>query len=332
MSRSTTRCWRILGCTLCLAFLWMPSARPDASKPARVLWEIGKADKSAGEFALAPGAYADFKQDGVFIVGATDPKTGWPYVHPGPKEVWAGERPHTFSILFHLKSVSGKGECSLEVEILDTASEKAPDVEFRVNGKLVSDNDLPDGTGEAVLQGDFSKGQAQHVKASFPVSALKKGDNEITITTGRGSWFIYDRVALLAPRGTKLAKTGGPCTIVEEPVVPQVLVERGGQPRQLLRWTMRHYGAAQEASVKADGMEPVTAKLENGQQTLEMAFAPVDKETPVEVRLFVADREAEKRKVLLKPVRKWTVYLMHHTHLDIGYTHVQTEVEYSSSR
>src|SRR6185369_10852320 len=31
--------------------------------------------------------------------------------------------------------------------------------------------------------------------------------------------------------------------------------------------------------------------------------------------------------VTLKPVRKWVVYLLPHSHIDIGYTHVQTDVE-----
>ena len=49
----------------------MPSSPGAESK---ILWQIGKADASNAEFALAPGGYAKFKQDGFFVVGQSDPK------------------------------------------------------------------------------------------------------------------------------------------------------------------------------------------------------------------------------------------------------------------
>ncbi len=35
----------------------------------------------------------------------------------------------------------------------------------------------------------------------------------------------------------------------------------------------------------------------------------------------------DKGEITLKPIKQMTIYLMHHSHVDIGYTHVQTEVE-----
>ena len=60
------------------------------------LWQIGKADGDTSEFALAPKDALQFssafKQGPVFGVGISDPKTDWPYVHPGPMDAWAGNR------------------------------------------------------------------------------------------------------------------------------------------------------------------------------------------------------------------------------------------------
>src|SRR6266487_1458618 len=83
---------------------------------AEVLWQIGKADHNDGEFALAPKGYNQFREDGFFVVGRSDPKRDWPYVHPGPHDSWAGGSQHTFSIVFGVKTARADGDCKLAID------------------------------------------------------------------------------------------------------------------------------------------------------------------------------------------------------------------------
>ena len=76
---------------LLVALLALAGATPAEAGALRagalkLLWEIGKADNNTAEFARAPNGFAGFEADPVFIVGASDPKSEWPYVHPGPSE------------------------------------------------------------------------------------------------------------------------------------------------------------------------------------------------------------------------------------------------------
>ena len=64
-----------------LGFLFPPTAV--AAEPA-LLWQIGKPDNDNREFALAPNRYNEFRDDGFFVVGKSEPQRDWPYVHPGP--------------------------------------------------------------------------------------------------------------------------------------------------------------------------------------------------------------------------------------------------------
>ena len=96
-------------CVFCVTAIG-DSAQPAAttrpeSQPAgmEVLWQIGKADRAASEFALAPDAFArfpyEFAFDPIFIVGRSDARSHWPFVHPGPVDIWTGSRKHTRSRL-----------------------------------------------------------------------------------------------------------------------------------------------------------------------------------------------------------------------------------------
>jgi len=77
-------------------------------------------------------------------------------------------------------------------------------------------------------------------------------------------------------------------------------------------------------SIDAQAAEKLT--LNTGEQDMEILVGPVEKEKEIKVRLEVAGQLIAERAVMLKPVRKWEMHLVHQTHLDIGYTHPQEEV------
>ena len=108
---------------------------------------------------------------------------------------------------------------------------------------------------------------------------------------------------------------------------PAVLVERDGKLCQPVRLSIRHAGQPAEATVAVTGAEPVTAALKHGTQEIEVAVPAVEKETAVAVAVKSAGKTLAERQITLKPVRKWVVYLLPHSHVDIGYTHFQADVE-----
>ena len=60
--------------------------------PGVTVWELGRRDGSAGEFALAPDGYAQFLEkdfgyeDRFFAIGHSSLKEDFPYILPGPDD------------------------------------------------------------------------------------------------------------------------------------------------------------------------------------------------------------------------------------------------------
>ena len=71
-----------------------------------LIWQIGSPDDSYAEFALANSRNAEWEfpwnwdHDVVFYVGQSDAKRDWPFIHPGPVDRWAGQKPHKFAVQF----------------------------------------------------------------------------------------------------------------------------------------------------------------------------------------------------------------------------------------
>ncbi len=133
------------------------------------------------------------------------------------------------------------------------------------------------------------------------------------------------RAAEAGPEPQPLATVAG--TTIDSIQSPPVLVARQGRLFQTLRVPIRHQGEEARATVRLTGAEPVELSLQRGKQIVELALPAVEKETAGAVQVEIAGRMVATRDLTLAPVRKWVVYLLPHSHVDIGYTHVQTEVE-----
>ena len=312
-----------LGLSLSLSISVTPGF-PAATSDTAVLWRIGKPDDNNAEFALAPNRYNEFREDGFFVVGKSDSKRDWPYAHPGPSDAWAGGRQHTFSIVFGLKAAPASGICRFHLELLDVHRSTPPRLRISINGHE-SFYTPKGGAGDQTIQGKPREGQARNYAVTFEPAWLKVGANEIAITTVSGSWALYDCLSLDVAAGTELTDASG--TLIGSPSSQPVLVERNGRLMQSVRFALRHFGKETEGLVRVTDAEPLRVDLSKQVQTLEVPVPAVTNETRTTITVESGGKTLASSEVLLKPVRKWVVYLLPHSHVDIGYTHVQTDVE-----
>jgi len=293
--------------------------------PAPVLlWEIGKPDRNNLEFALSPNHYKEFKEDGLFVVGQSESRTDWPYVHPGPANSWAGNRQHTFRIIFGLKSLPSRGKCRLQVKLTDTHKHRVV-VRIGINGR-VFDKKLARGAGGDSPEGQPDEGKPYNFNISFGVRDLKAGDNEIRITNLRGSFFLYDWLGLEVPRGVELQPVSKQTRIVGlHPL--HVLQKENGHLRQNIRLNFWHFGHPTEVSVHLGKNKPVKVRLRKVSEVAEVSVPAVKRNTELEIAVVEGDKPFFSKKVTLKPIRKMTVFILPHSHTDVGYTDLQTTVE-----
>ncbi len=295
-----------------------------ATAEPTLLWQIGTADNRNLEFALAPQGYQQFKDDGFFVVGRSDPGTDWPYVHPGPADAWAGSRRHTFTVVFGLKAVPAEGECRLVVDLLDTQAGQAPKLRAEINGRGF-ETDTPPGAGDASVYGDPTKGREHVWTLAFPVSALRAGDNELALTTVTGSWVLYDAVRLDAPAGTTLTPES-PGTRLVRLEVPPVWLKDGAQAVQPIAITLRHIGPEADAVVRLGDREAARLRLKNGVQVVELKTPAEGNSRGVALSVMVGGQAVVGTNVTLAPPKIRDIWVLPHSHVDVGYTHLQDEI------
>lgn len=113
-----------------------------------------------------------------------------------------------------------------------------------------------------------------------------------------------------------------------EPIGFPAIVDEDGKPAQPFQVTVRYpYAEPADATLEMSGAQPMAISLRPGSQTVELSMPAVEAETPVTIAVRVGADVIAESKQILKPVRPWMLYFLPHSHVDIGYTHVQTEVE-----
>ncbi|MDQ2718355.1 MAG: GH92 family glycosyl hydrolase [Bacteroidota bacterium] len=202
---------KIIGCATILFFT---TKHTSAQK---ILWQIGKAHNSDTEFALAPSGYKDFLEkdfgweNKFYLIGFSDPKKDWPYALPGPEDAWggsaggAGNRAAVENILFGIDKLPQSGNFDLVIDLMDMSAEKPPLLKVTVNDSSWEYR-LPKGSGDSTLKGQKTQYPGYVIKIPISANVIKKGGNEIKLTSLWGSWLVFKHIRMEGPEGVQIAK------------------------------------------------------------------------------------------------------------------------------
>jgi hypothetical protein len=87
------------------------------------------------------------------------------------------------------------------------------------------------------------------------------------------------------------------------------------------------YALPIDAGIRVDGQEPRPLKLSFGRQTITFDIPANDAAQSLKVAIDYLGKPAIEKQLKVEPARKTTIYVLPHSHTDIGYTEIQTEIE-----
>lgn len=303
-----------------LAILLIPASPPAAAEEpeSTVVWSIGTADDSPAEFALGPdenysGYPKLFPEDVRFAIGRSDPAKDFSYIHPGPKDAWASSKGHAFTISFELPE-DPTGVFVLTLDLARSHYAYPPSLRIDWNGKKIA---------SVATEPD---GRHQVRSVLIPEGTIRKGENEIRISNGDGSWAVYDAILLERfPPGASIDRVGG-LRLRDTLFFKEV----NGSLQQIVRvdvegifhgkgtFRLRGPGFSKEYEAEPHAVEP---------GRYELPIPPLERPTPFSVELTTARGTVSSRDIrVVSPHRKWTIYAALKTHYDLGYTHPLEEM------
>lgn len=291
----------------------------------RLVWQIGKADNSYDEFAIArdyPSYMRDFGEAKVFDPAKDDASKSWPFIEPGPSDSWAGNREHPLTVAFDLEKQPA-GTFTLTVDLVDTHGGEPPVFEISINGKSGRFS-LPRGEGDVSLTNP-ARGKEYVLKIPFPASFLNAGRNQITMKTVEGSWLMFDYLSLRnSPES------------MPEPSVKQItvtptirFVQDGSKLKQVIEMSAEFSPGSPmcTVTVDVDGVSQAFTVEPNlmGTAQRELYVDEITQPTTAEVSIKLGDK-VKTATCDMKPQRHWRVYVQASSHVDIGYTDLQERV------
>jgi hypothetical protein len=118
-----------------------------------------------------------------------------------------------------------------------------------------------------------------------------------------------------------------PTALSVETKTQQLLERKAGGMVQPLKVTLNYpYAEPLEAMVRVEGAEAKKLTLQSGTQVVELSAPAVTAEKQVRLTVEGAGQTLANPAVTLKPVRKYEIFLLPHSHNDIGYTALQADV------
>jgi hypothetical protein len=320
---------------LILTFAFALGAR---AQGRATVWQIGEFDSSAGEFGSQAAGVFDADSGQAKSWGATQQA-----VIESKADASASRR-----IRFELAEEPG-GVYTLRLGLILTAP-RLPVVQVEVNGHKGwfyqrPERDFKEGNLEANIFPQYAVGA---LEAGIPAEFLRRGANEIALTA------IADPHASALPGGDDLSDAllrydalalvrgegGAGAGALSAEAMPTVFYKReAGRLHEVVYVTVRWSGTRPSGHVTLTLGDywsrtlPLAGWREFGEERFEFLmpeFTPGSR-TRVNVRVGAGGRDYDFPQTFA-PRKKWTVYLVPHEHLDVGYSDFQTKLAELHSR
>lgn len=295
------------------------------------LWSL-----EGGPFGFG-GAWADGRTQ--FRVGKDSVEDSWPAFHPGPLNASTGWRPHRAEITFdieefadmvlQLRFAAGHGPC--------------PDIEIELDGvhRGLFHPEVRRDTRDTVYRHGPIAGDVE-LDIALPASWLSPGEHVLALTTALDSAAATGGIPNAVEQGRHREQYGihfgsgitwHSLALAPSATVSTMDVELLATPlyldeTELLELTVTVPPDTvwpDEAVVIFNGVDHTLDLRRDGRTfgQVRVRFGVEEFEGSAEARVSIGDMQ---RTFSIRPARKWTVHLIPHVHLDVGYTDYQGKV------
>jgi hypothetical protein len=302
----------------------------------KTLWKIGTFDGSSGEFKSQGIDYADSKSDPVFVVGQSS-DSDWYRFQPGPANGLTGARMHPFTVNFSLQDAP-HGVYRLKVAVL-YETPRLSFLKLDVNGHsgyFYFHPKLDFRAGD--WEGTFVPQTSTDEKTiSIPAAWLRRGENTFVLTAMDSPATAQTSLGAIAPGHTGLVYDA--LEFVQDDAEPSNSAF-SAQIEPTIFYRENKAGIVEVVDVfisasrlpKSGSVElrvaghsfskPFPTKNDLGEARLEFEVPEWSGLTEATVRMgkFLATA------VKITPAKKWTIALIPHEHLDIGFTDYPAKV------
>ncbi len=313
-----------------------------ASSDGKTLWQIGTFDYSPFEFSHGRQGPRRFPEgELVYVIGKSNPGKDWPAFQPGSTNGQAGFKRHPYTIQFDLPSVP-KGLVTLKASLL-VESPNVPSLEVEINGHRGLYYQHPKlnyvGGDGGIVVGPI--GSADTIIAEIPPEFLVRGTNKLVLTAinessvrddSTHSGIVYDAIALIENPSATFDKNK-----VNVEVTPTIFYQQKDEAlTELVDVYLRSNQSLAHGRVtlKLGGREfthQLSSQRDFGEERAEFAVPEFARGTSAEVITKIGGKTRH-FPVTLSPAKKWTLYVVPHEHLDLGYTDYQAKVAEVHSR
>ncbi len=323
---------KVAGSALCLAVALTGAAHA----AEKTLWKIGVFDRSSGEFKSQDIDYSDPKSDPVFVVGQSGDKD-WYRFQPGPANGIAGGRLHPFTIKFVLDDAP-LGVYRLKLAIL-YETPRLSFLKLEVNGhsgffyfhpKL----DFRAGDWEGTFVPQTS---VDDKTISIPAAWLRKGENTFVLTALDNPATPQNSLGAIAPGHTGLIYDA--LEFVQDDAAQYDVNAFAAQIEPTIFYRDTQVGMVELVDVflsasalpRDETLElrvadhsfsrPFSTTNEFGEDRLEFEVPEWTGAAEATVRIGKLSASAT-----VEPAKKWTIALIPHEHLDVGFTDYPAKV------